>query len=160
VVDLDRGWPAGRLDLEPLTVAHAAELAPLRGDASVHAFTGGAPVSAAAVAARFARLAARRSPDGDQMWGNGVLRIRAAGAVAGTVQATRPAGGPAAGPAEVAGVVVRAAQGGGHAKEAPCSLVAVLQQAGWTVIAHIHPGHLACQRVRPRRRAVTGHRCS
>jgi hypothetical protein len=93
VVDLDRGWPAGRLDLEPLTVAHAAELAPLRGDASVHAFTGGAPVSAAALAARFARLAARRSPDGDQMWGNGVLRIRAAGAVAGTVQATRPAGG-------------------------------------------------------------------
>lgn len=59
-----------------------------------------------------------------------------------------PAGGrPRDGPAEVAWVVVRAAQGRGYAKEAARSLVAVLQEAGWTVIAHIHPGHLASQRV-------------
>ena len=160
MVDLDRGWLTERLDLEPVTVAHAAELAPLLDDASLHAFTGGAPLSAAALAARFARLAVRRSPGGEQVWGNWVLRIRATGAVAGTVQATLPAGGPAAGPAEVAWVVVRAAQGRGYATEAARSLVAVLREAGWTVIAHIHPGHLACQRVRPRRRAVTGHRCS
>jgi len=63
------------------------------------------------------------------------------------MQATLPAGGPAAGPAEVAWVVVRAAQGRGYAKEAARSLVAVLQEAGWTVVAHIHPGHLASQRV-------------
>ena len=81
------------------------------------------------------------------MWGNWVLRIRATGAVAGTVQATLPAGGPAAGPAEVAWVVARAAQGRGYAKEAARSLVGVLQEAGWTVIAHIHPGHLASQQV-------------
>ena len=43
------------------------------------------------------------------MWGNWVVRVRAAGTVAGTVQATLPAGGPAARPAEVAWVVVRAA---------------------------------------------------
>ena len=39
------------------------------------------------------------------------------------------------------------AQGHGYAKEAACSLVAVLQAAGWTVAAYIHPGHLASQRV-------------
>jgi RimJ/RimL family protein N-acetyltransferase len=67
------------------------------------------------------------------------------------VQATLPAGGPTAGPAEVAWVVVRAAQGRGYAKEAAHSLVAVLQAAGWTVVAYIHPGHLASQRVAPTR---------
>jgi RimJ/RimL family protein N-acetyltransferase len=40
-----------------------------------------------------------------------------------------------------------AAQGHGYAKEAARSLVALLHGAGWTVIAHIHPGHLASQRV-------------
>jgi hypothetical protein len=47
VIDLDRGWSAERLDLEPLAVAHAAELAPLLDDPSLHEFTGGAPLSAA-----------------------------------------------------------------------------------------------------------------
>jgi RimJ/RimL family protein N-acetyltransferase len=147
VIDLDQGWSTERLDLEPLAVAHAAELAPLLDDPALHEFTGGSPLSAADLATRYARLAARRSPDGDQMWGNWAVRVRAAGTVAGTVQATLPAGGPAAGPAEVAWVVVRPAQGRGYATEAARGLVALLQEAGWTVIAHIHPGHLASQRV-------------
>ena len=70
MIDLDRGWPTERLDLEPLTVAHAAELAPLLDDLALHDFTGGAPLSAAALAARYARLSERRSPGGDQLWGN------------------------------------------------------------------------------------------
>jgi RimJ/RimL family protein N-acetyltransferase len=147
VIDLDGGWPVERLDLEPLAIVHAAELAPLLDDAGLHEFTDGAPLSATALAARFARLAVRRSPDGVQLWGNWVMRVRATGAVAGMVQATLPAGGPEAGPAEVAWVVVRAAQGYGYAREAARSLVARLQQTGWTVVAHIHPGHLASQRV-------------
>ena len=147
MIDLDRGWATERLDLEPLAAAHAAELAPLLDDGSLQEFTGGAPLSAAALAARYARLAARRSPEGDQMWGNWVVRLRATGAATGIVQATLPAGGPAAGPAEVAWVVVRAAQGRGYATEAARSLVAALREAGWTVVAHIHPGHLASQRV-------------
>src|SRR4029077_5976646 len=97
-MDLDRGWSVERLDLEPLVVAHAAELAPLLDDASLHEFTGGAPLPAPALAARYARLVARRSPAGDQLWGNWVLRVRATGAAAGTVQATLPTGGPAGGP--------------------------------------------------------------
>lgn len=135
VIDLDRGWPTERLDLEPLAVAHAAELAPLLDDACLHEFIGGAPLSAAALAARYEYLVAHRSPEGDQSWGNWVVRVRTTGVAAGVVQATLPAGGPAAGPAEVAWVVVRASQGRGYAKEAARSLVAVLQEAGWTVVA-------------------------
>ena len=63
------------------------------------------------------------------------------------MQATVPAGGPAAGPAEVAWAIVRAAQGCDYSQEAASSLVAVLQAAGWAVVAYIHPGHLASQRV-------------
>jgi RimJ/RimL family protein N-acetyltransferase len=141
VIDLDRGWSTERLDLEALAVAHAAELAPLLDDTALHEFTGGGAV------ARYARLAARRSPGADQMWGNWVVRVRATGTVAGTAQATLPAGGPTAGPAEVAWVVVGPAQGRSYANEAARSLVALLQAAGWTVVAPIHPGHLASQPV-------------
>jgi RimJ/RimL family protein N-acetyltransferase len=147
VIDLDYGWPTERLDLEPLTVAHAAELAPLLDDIALHDFTGGAPLSAAALAARYARLSERRSPGGDQLWGNWAVRLRGTGTAVGTVQATLPAGGPASGFAEIAWVIAWPVQGRGYAKEAARSLVAVLQEAGWTVAAHIHPGHLASERV-------------
>ena len=43
--------------------------------------------------------------------------------------------------------LVRAEQGRGYAREAARSLVAALQEAGWIVVAHIHPGHLASQQV-------------
>jgi RimJ/RimL family protein N-acetyltransferase len=147
VIDLDRGWRTERLGLEPLAVAHAVELAPLLDDPRLHEFTGGAPVSAAALGDRYQRLEKRRSPGGDQGWGNWVMRVRATGRAVGTLQATLPADGPAAGPAEVAWVVAREAQGRGYAREAARSLVARLQAAGWTVVAHIHPGHLASQGV-------------
>ena len=48
---------------------------------------------------------------------------------------------------DIAWVVVRAAQGLGYAREAARSLAGLLQEAGWTVVAHIHPGHLASQGV-------------
>ena len=143
MIDLDRGWRTERLGLEPLTVAHATELAPLLDDPRLHEFTGGAPVSAAALADRYRRLEKRSSPGGDQGWGNWVMRVRATGRAVGTVQATLPADGPA----EVAWVVAREAQGHGYAKEAARSLVALLQADGWAVVAHIHPGHLASQGV-------------
>ena len=147
MIDLDQGWGTERLDLEPLTADHAAELAPVLDDAALHEFTGGAPLAAAALAARYARLSVRRSPDGHQLWGNWVMRVRGTGMAVGTVQVTLPAAGPAAGPAEVAWVVGRQAQGRGYAREAASGLVALLQEAGWAVDAHSHPAHLASQRV-------------
>jgi RimJ/RimL family protein N-acetyltransferase len=147
MIDLDRGWQTQRLNLEPLAEAHAGELAPLLDDSALHEFTGGAPLSADALAARYARLSQRRTPSGDQLWGNWAVRLRNSGAAVGTVQATLPAGGPVAGPAEVAWVIAPPAQGHDYAKEAACSLVALLQEAGWTVAAFIHPGHLASKRV-------------
>jgi RimJ/RimL family protein N-acetyltransferase len=147
VPDLDQGWWTERLSVEPLSVAHAAEMAPLLDDASLHEFTGGVPLSTAALAVRYAKLASRRSPGGDQLWGNWVMCLRSTGAAVGTVQATLPAGGPAAGPAEIAWVVARRAQGRGYAKEAARSLADRLLAAGWSVTAYIHPGHLASQHV-------------
>ena len=147
MIDLDQGWRTERLELEPLTVEHAAELAPVLDDAALHEFTGGSPLAPAALATSYARLAERRSPDGRQLWGNWVMRVRGTGLAVGTVQVTLPAGGPAAGPSEVAWVVGPQAQGRGYAKEAASGLVAMLREAGWTVIAHIHPAHLASQRV-------------
>lgn len=147
MTDLDAGWSTRRLDIEPLIVGHAAELAPLLDDARLHEFTGGEPLGLADLTARFERLAARRSPDGAQLWGNWVLRRRDTGIAAGTLQATLPAAGPSAGPAEIAWVVASAAQGSGYAKEAARSLADRLAQASWTVIAHIHPRHIASQRV-------------
>jgi RimJ/RimL family protein N-acetyltransferase len=146
-IDLDQGWCTERLDLEPLVAGHAAELGPLLDDVALHKFTGGKPLSGAALAARYARLAHRRSSDGSQLWGNWVIRVRATGVAAGTVQATVPAAGPSAGPALVAWVVAGQAQGRGYAKEAACSLVLQLHESGWLVVAYIHPGHLASQHV-------------
>ena len=67
MIDLDQGWRTERLDLEPLTADHAAELAPVLDDAALHEFIGGAPLPAPALAQRYTRLAARRSPDGEQL---------------------------------------------------------------------------------------------
>ena len=147
MIDLNAGWQTERLDLEPLEPVHAAELALALNDAGLHRFIGGAPLGAPELAARYERLAARRSPDGDQLWGNWAVRVRQTGAAIGTVQATLPSDGPAAGPAEVAWVVAGPAQGHGFAKEAARSLTARLSEDGWSVAAYIHPGHLASQRV-------------
>ena len=147
VIDLDQGWCTERLGLEPLVPGHAAELGPLLDDITLHEFTGGEPLSTASLAARYARLAHRRSGDGSRLWGNWLVRVRRTGMAVGTVQATMQAGGPGAGFAEVAWVVARQAQGRGYAREAARSLVARLHESGWPVAAHIHPRHLASQHV-------------
>lgn len=147
MLDLDQGWWTERLSPEPLSVAHAAEIGPLLDNACLHEFTGGVSLSTMALSVRYAKLARRRSPSGDQLWGNWVMRLRSTCAAVGTVQATLPAGGPVTGPAEIAWVVARRAQGRGYAKEAARSLADRLLEAGWPVTAYIHPGHLASRHV-------------
>ena len=147
MIDPDAGWLTQRLTLEPLQPGNAAELFPVLDDAELHAFTGGAPLPLPELEAWFVRLAARGPADGSQVWGNWLLRLTDGGAAVGTLQATLPAGGPGEGAAEVAWVMGRAWQGRGLATEAARSLVELLQADGWTVVAHVHPDHVASKGV-------------
>lgn len=130
-----------RLDAEPLRVAHADEMAAVLADPALHVFTGGAPLSAQELRARYARQTAG-SPDPDELWWNWVLRVRGEGRLAGYVQATVDVTGARA---EIAWVIGAEWQGRGYAKEAAKGLVAHLLGgvAVRTVMAHVHPGHAA-----------------
>ncbi|MBC2907814.1 GNAT family N-acetyltransferase [Streptomyces cupreus] len=128
-----------RLDLVPLRVEHAGEMAAVLSDPALHTFIGGSPATPEALRARYERLVAG-SPDPEVSWCNWVLRLRAEGCLVGTVQAT-----VAAGDAEIAWVVGTPWQGRGLASEAARALVERLAgEAGMTTItAHIHPAHAA-----------------
>ncbi|MEU9466398.1 GNAT family N-acetyltransferase [Streptomyces avermitilis] len=129
-----------RLDLLPLRVEHAEEMAQVLGDPALHAFIGGVPDTPAALRARYARLVAG-SPDPGVRWLNWVLRRRADACLVGTVQATVTGE-----VAEIAWVVGTPWQGRGFASEAARGLVARLtRQSGSvrTVVAHVHPDHHA-----------------
>ncbi|MFJ5832207.1 GNAT family N-acetyltransferase [Streptomyces sp. NPDC093089] len=129
-----------RLDLVPLAVAHAAEMAEVLADPALHSFTGGAPLTGPDLRARYERLTAG-SPDPAVLWCNWVVRLRASGRLAGTVQATVTDEGRTA---EVAWVTGTPWQGRGIAREAAGALVALLLDHGArTVVAHVHPDHTA-----------------
>jgi RimJ/RimL family protein N-acetyltransferase len=131
-------FSTSRLDVLPLRVEHAEEMAEVLGDPVLHEFIGGAPHSPEALRARYARLAAG-SPDPAVSWCNWVLRVRQGQALVGTVQATVVEGG-----AEIAWVVGSGWQGRGFASEAAVGLVEWLEQQGVReVVAHIHPDHHA-----------------
>jgi RimJ/RimL family protein N-acetyltransferase len=127
-----------RLDLVPLSVAHAEEMATVLSSPALHTFTGGAPLTPAALRTRYERLVAG-SPDPAVSWLNWVLRLRSDAHLTGTVQATVTGS-----EAEIAWVVGAPWQGRGLASEAARGLVAWLEeQAVPTVVAHIHPDHHA-----------------
>ncbi|WP_260174858.1 GNAT family N-acetyltransferase [Streptomyces sp. PanSC19] len=130
----------GRLDLVPLAVAHADEMAGVLADPALHAFIGGAPLTAPELRARYERLVAG-SPDPAVVWCNWAVRLRAEDRLTGTVQATVTDGGRTA---EVAWVIGTAWQGRGIAREAAEGLVGLLLERGVrTVVAHVHPDHTA-----------------
>lgn len=142
-----------RLDLVPLRVEHAEEMAGVLADPALHAFTGGEPYGPDALRARYRRLCAG-SPDPAVTWLNWVVLLRDEARLAGTVQATvaRSGHGPAADTAdtadpaevaEVAWVVGTPWQGRGIATEAARGLAAWLGPEVDAVVAHIHPDHHA-----------------
>jgi RimJ/RimL family protein N-acetyltransferase len=131
----------GRLDLLPLRVEYAKEMAVVQADPDLYAFIGGSPPTVEALRTRYALMIAG-SADPDVSWCNWVIRLRQSGRLAGTVQATISTGDGAV--AEVAWVIGTRWQGRGIATEAARALVDWLgQQSVRTVIAHIHPAHLA-----------------
>ena len=132
-----------RLDLEPLRVDDADEMAEVLGDPRLHTFIGGAPASAAELRSRYERQVVGRSADGTQDWLNWVLRRRDTGQAVGTVQATVTMSDDVMS-AEVAWVVGAAAQGQRFASEAAQAMVAWLRRQGVRrVVAHVHPEHAA-----------------
>ena len=85
----DRSLVTERLILEPLVVSHAQTLYPLLRDERLYTYIPEEPpVSADALAARYQRLEARRSPDNQQVWLNWAARLRAGSSYAGWFQAT------------------------------------------------------------------------
>src|SRR4051812_24533721 len=80
-------FPTARLDLLPLRVEHATEMAAALDDPALHTYIGGAPATLEALRARYERLVAG-SPDPTVSWCNWVLRLREDGTLVGTVQAT------------------------------------------------------------------------
>jgi ribosomal-protein-alanine N-acetyltransferase len=78
-----------RLLLEPLAVSHATALfEALQAPALYTYIPQDPPSSLEALMARYAALASRRSPDGQEDWLNWALRQRKTGIYVGTVQAT------------------------------------------------------------------------
>ncbi|MFE9631156.1 GNAT family N-acetyltransferase [Streptomyces sp. NPDC006463] len=129
-----------RLDLLPLSPAHADEMALVLADPALHDFIGGAPLSPDGLRARYERLAAG-SPDPEVVWANWVLRLREQGRLVGTVQATIT---PGRDRAELAWTVGTAWQGRGFAAEAGRALAAWLTELPiGTLVAHVHPDHAA-----------------
>ncbi|WP_457031742.1 GNAT family N-acetyltransferase [Kitasatospora sp. P5_F3] len=131
-----------RLTLLPLQVEHAEEMAEVLSDPGLHSFIGGEPLGTEDLRARYRRMTAG-SPDPAVGWLNWVLRLEDQGCLVGTVQATVVAGerGSAA---EIAWVLGTPWQGRGLAVESARALVGWLgEQSVGTVIAHVHPEHLA-----------------
>lgn len=130
-----------RLSLTQLAVTDADEMVGVLSGADLYAFTGGSPPSLGELRARYAGLAAGRSPDGHEEWRNWIIRREPDRAAVGYVQATVTGGGTRA---EIAWVVGLSWQRQGFAAEAARALVAWLDARGVTVIqARIHPDHTA-----------------
>jgi RimJ/RimL family protein N-acetyltransferase len=127
-----------RLDLLPLRVEDAEEMAAVLADPALHTFIGGNPDTPEDLRSRYRRMVAG-SPDRAVAWHNWVIRLREEARLTGTVQATVHGT-----TAEIAWVVGTSWQGRGIATEAARGLVAWLSgQPVRTVVAHIHPDHHA-----------------
>jgi RimJ/RimL family protein N-acetyltransferase len=136
-----------RVVLEPLQVAHAAELAPLLDDPGLHRFIGGTPATQEQLAERFGRQVVGWSPDRTERWLNWVVRRQSDDRAVGTAQATVTSqDGRLA--AELAWVVATAYQGQGYAKDAAVTVGRWCRRHGVGVLlAHVHPDHHASQAV-------------
>jgi RimJ/RimL family protein N-acetyltransferase len=137
-----------RLTLTPLVPADAGEMAEVLADEALYEFTGGAPVDAPQLRARYERMTAG-SGRVDETWLNWVVRRRSDDRPVGTVQATvveRDAR-----TAWVAWVIGVPWQGQGFATEAARALVSWLGEQGVSeVLASVQPGHRASERVAAR----------
>lgn len=109
------------LILEPQTVAHAEEMFAVLCDPAIYEYENEPPPSLDWLRARFAKLEARQSADGQQLWLNWVIRLPTSELI-GFVQATvRPNGN-----AGIAYVLASAYWGRGLARDAVAALMTAL----------------------------------
>lgn len=149
-------WPAAtrlttaRLDLEPVTVSHADEMAAVLASPTLYDFTGGAAPSVDRLRTRYAAQARGESPDGSAGWLTWILRDRSTRRAVGFAQATLTAVDDAT-MADLAWVVAPDAQGQGIASEAAIGVVAWLRRRDvGAFAAWIHPDHAASAAVAAR----------
>jgi RimJ/RimL family protein N-acetyltransferase len=110
---------AGQLALEPLSQAHAEAMFAVLADPAIYRYLDyGPPPSVDRLRSDYARLEARRSPDGSQQWLNWVIRPQHAPPI-GYVQATVAADRSAF----VAYVLSRRYWGHGHARVAVATML-------------------------------------
>jgi glycine hydroxymethyltransferase len=131
-----------RLRLEPLHVAHAAEMVPTLSASELYGYTGGEPPDIDTLTERYHALVLG-SPDPGEEWHNWILRSVETGDAVGFVQATVEGDS-----ADVAWVTGHPWQGRGFATEATSAMCDWLTSKGVKQLAaHIHPRHAASQRV-------------
>ena len=131
-----------RVALTPLSVDDAPAMVDVLGDPALYAFTGGEPPTAEALTARYASQVAG-SNGSDETWHNWIVRLQPDGVPVGYVQATVV--GPTA---EIAWVIGTHWQRQGLAREAVRAMAGWLRAQGTQrLIAHIHPEHVASERV-------------
>lgn len=132
-----------RVTLRPLRVDDAAEMAVVLAGPGLYEFTGGEPPTVADLERRYTVQTRGHSADGSEQWLNHIVEVD--GRAVGYVQATIPRD---AGHAEIAWVIGAPWQGRGYGRQAAALLVDDLATRGLTeVIAHIHPQHVASERV-------------
>jgi RimJ/RimL family protein N-acetyltransferase len=132
-----------RLELVPLRVADADEMAGVLADPSLFSFIGGRPPTRDEIAERYTAQVRGRSPDGAEAWLNWVVRERPGGAATGFIQATIT-GSVEARVAEIAWLIGTPWQGRGYATEAASAVVRRLADDGVEmIVAHVHPDHAA-----------------
>ncbi|MGP9683882.1 GNAT family N-acetyltransferase [Brachybacterium sp. AOP3-A1-3] len=134
--------------LRPLRVTDAAEMAVVLAHPDLYRYTGGEPPNEAELERLYAIQTRGRSADGTEEWLNDIVVVGDAQRAVGFVQATLPTDQRTA---EISWVIGQPWQRRGYAGRAARLLTDSLRARGVTqVIAHIHPDHVASQRVAER----------
>lgn len=130
--------------MEPLSREHAAEMVQVLKDPSLNEHIGGQPPSVEYLTTRYDTLSSRRSPGGDELWLNWIIRLNAEGRAVGYVQATVRESSAA-----LAWVVGVPCQRAGIATEATSAMIGLLREklALTTFSASIASSNQASQRV-------------
>jgi RimJ/RimL family protein N-acetyltransferase len=139
-----------RLELVPLRVADADEMAGVLADPGLFAYIGGRPPTREEIAERYTAQVRGHSPDGTEAWLNWIVRERPGGAATGFIQATIT-GSVEGRIAEIAWLIGTPWQGRGYATEAAGAVVHRLSDDGvGMIVAHVHPDHAASATVAAR----------